>query len=113
MKKFKNGRRRFLGGNVNPGNNAPLNYKEIPMSEKTETVVEATKIVGKYVLIFAVLITAIKSCTWLYIQYGVQAPMAELYGIATFMVPFFAYMIVSMVWSEAKHRVWMRNNSIE
>lgn len=83
------------------------------MSEKTETVVEATKIVGKYVLIFAVLVTVIKSLTWLYEQYGVQESMASMYGALTFIVPFLAFVIASIIWSEAKHRVWMRNNSSE
>jgi len=83
------------------------------MSVKTETVVEATKIVGKYVLMFAVLLTAIKSCTWLYEQYGVEESMASMYGALTFIIPFLAYVIVSVVWGEAKHRVWMRNNSVE
>ena len=102
-----------MGGNINPGNDAPLNYKEIQMSEKIQTVVEATKIIGKYVLFFAVMITIIKGSIWAYAQYGVQEPMAELYGIATFMIPFFTFIVLSIVWSEAKHTVWKRNNNVE
>tara|TARA_B100000497_G_C7652568_1_gene392690 strand:- start:1019 stop:1270 length:252 start_codon:yes stop_codon:yes gene_type:complete len=83
------------------------------MSEKTETVVEATKIVGKFAFIFVVLMASITAFTWLYKQYGVEGTLAEMYGIGTFAVPFFVYMIASMVWGEAKHRVWMRNNNVE
>jgi|TARA_R110002074_G_scaffold87626_1_gene193428 uncharacterized membrane protein len=103
-----------LGGSYQPkDSNVPLNIKEIPMSDKMQAVVEATKIIGKYALVFAVIMTAIKVFTWTYLQYGVHESMASLYGVSTFMIPFFTFVVLSIVWGEAKHIVWKRNNNVE
>ncbi len=102
-----------MGGNVNPGNDAPLNYKEISMSEKMQTVVEATKIIVKFVVLIATVFIAIEGLSWAYVYYGVDEPIASLYGMATLMIPFATYVILSIVWGEAKHIVWKRNNNVE
>jgi flagellar biosynthesis protein FlhB len=102
-----------LGGNINPGNDAPLNYKEIPMSEKMQTVVEATKIIVKFVVLIATVFIAIEGLSWAYVYYGVNEPIAALYGMATLMIPFATYVILSIIWGEAKHIVWKRNNNVE
>ena len=81
------------------------------MSEKTETVVEATKIIVKFVVLIAAVLLTIEGLSWAYVYYGVDEPIASMYGMATLMIPFAIYIILSIVWGEAKHIVWMRNNT--
>ena len=83
------------------------------MSETMQTVVEATKILGKWVVIIAGMFGRMNGCQWIYAQNGVGKVEAELYGILTFGIPFAIIMIGTMVWSEAKYRVWKTNKGIE
>ena len=97
----------------NPGNDAPLNRRNNNMSETMQTVVEATKILVKWIVIIAVIFGMINGFQWIYTQNGVGKVEAELYGILTFGIPFVIIMIATMVWSEAKYRVWKTNKGIE
>ena len=83
------------------------------MSETMQTVVEATKILAKWMVIIAVVFGIINGLQWLYTQNGVGKVEAELYGILTLGIPFAIIMIGAMVWSEAKYRVWKTNKEIE
>ena len=83
------------------------------MSDNMQTVVEATKIVGKYALLLAMIIIAIKVAVEAYIYYGVLEQIATMYGPITIFMPMLVYVVASMVWVEAKHNVWKRNKGIE
>ena len=83
------------------------------MSETMQTVVEATKISAKWIVIFAIVFGIMEAFEWLYLQYGYSATESSLYGILTLGIPFGIIMIFSMVWSEAKYRVWKANKGIE
>ena len=83
------------------------------MSETMQTVVEATKILAKWTVIIAVVFGLINGFQWLYTQNGVGKVEAELYGILTFGIPFAIAIVGTIVWSEAKYRVWKSNKGIE
>ena len=83
------------------------------MSETMQTVVEATKILVKWVVIIAVIFGMINGFQWIYAQNGVRKVEAELYGILTFGIPFAIIIVGTLVWSEAKYRVWKTNKGIE
>ena len=83
------------------------------MSETMQTVVEATKILVKWAVFIAVIFGLINGFQWLYTQNGVGKVEAELYGILTFGLPFGIVMVATIIWSEAKYRVWKSNNGIE
>tara|TARA_B100000900_G_scaffold72268_1_gene57535 strand:+ start:1118 stop:1369 length:252 start_codon:yes stop_codon:yes gene_type:complete len=83
------------------------------MSETMQTVVEATKILAKWVVIIAVIFGMINGFQWLYLQNGFGKVEAELYGILTFGLPFGIAMVATIIWSEAKYRVWKSNKGIE
>ena len=83
------------------------------MSETMQTVVEATKILVKWMVIIAVIFGMINGFQWLYLQNGVGKVEAELYGILTFGIPFAIIIVGTLVWSEAKYRVWKTNKGIE
>ena len=97
----------------NPGNDAPLNKRNDNMSETMQTVVEATKILVKWMVIIAVIFGMINGFQWIYTQNGVGKVEAELYGILTFGIPFGIAMVATIIWSEAKYRVWKYNKGIE
>ena len=78
-----------------------------------QTVVEATKILAKWVVIIAVIFGMINGFQWLYLQNGFGKVEAELYGILTFGLPFGIAMVATIIWSEAKYRVWKSNKGIE
>lgn len=82
------------------------------MSETMQTVVEATKILAKWVVIIAVIFGMIHGFQWLYLQNGFGKVEAELYGILTFGIPFAIIIVGTLVWSEAKYRVWKSNKDI-
>jgi len=83
------------------------------MSETMQTVVEATKILVKWMVIIAVIFGMINGFQWIYTQNGVGKVEAELYGILTFGLPFGIVMVATIIWSEAKYREWKSNNGIE
>tara|TARA_B100000902_G_scaffold283248_1_gene269227 strand:- start:1886 stop:2137 length:252 start_codon:yes stop_codon:yes gene_type:complete len=83
------------------------------MSETMQTVVEATKILVKWIVIIAVIFGMINGFQWLYLQNGFGKVEAELYGILTFGLPFGIAMVATIIWSEAKYRVWKSNKGIE
>tara|TARA_X000001036_G_scaffold234270_1_gene218721 strand:+ start:299 stop:550 length:252 start_codon:yes stop_codon:yes gene_type:complete len=83
------------------------------MSETMQTVVEATKILVKWMVIIAVIFGMINGFQWLYLQNGFGKVEAELYGILTFGLPFGIAMVATIIWSEAKYRVWKSNKGIE
>ena len=78
-----------------------------------QTVVEATKILVKWMVIIAVIFGMINGFQWLYLQNGFGKVEAELYGILTFGLPFGIAMVATIIWSEAKYRVWKSNKGIE
>ena len=106
-------RESIFGRNFYPGNDAPLNRRNDIMSETMQTVVEATKILVKWVVIIAVIFGMINGFQWIYAQNGVGKVEAELYGILTFGIPFDIIIVGTLVWSEAKYRVWKTNKGIE
>jgi hypothetical protein len=106
-------RESIFGRNFYPGNDAPLNRRNDIMSETMQTVVEATKILVKWVVIIAVIFGMINGFQWIYAQNGVGKVEAELYGILTFGIPFAIIIVGTLVWSEAKYRVWKTNKGIE
>lgn len=83
------------------------------MSETMQTVVEATKILVKWMVIIAVVFGMINGFQWIYTQNGFGKVEAELYGILTFGLPFGIVMVATIIWSEAKYRVWKSNKGIE
>ena len=58
------------------------------MSETMQTVVEATKISAKWIVIFAIVFGIMEAFEWLYLQYGYSATESSLYGILTLGIPF-------------------------
>ena len=64
-------------------------------------------------VIIAVIFGMINGFQWLYLQNGFGKVEAELYGILTFGLPFGIAMVATIIWSEAKYRVWKSNKGIE
>ena len=83
------------------------------MSKNTKIAFEATKIITKWIAFLAAVYASVFALTHLYIWYGVRPLEAELYGGLTIVIPMVVFSIAVIVWSEAKHRVWKRENNIE
>lgn len=83
------------------------------MSETMKTVVEATKILAKWIAIFAVFFVLVEALQWLYLKNGFSETESGLYGILTIAIPLGIAIIGSIIWTEAKHRVWKASKGIE
>ena len=83
------------------------------MSETMQTVVESTKILTKWAVFFAVFFGLVEAFEWLYTWYGFSNVQSGLYAILTLAIPGGIFIIATIVWTEAKHRVWKANKGIE
>ena len=81
--------------------------------ELQEVLTEAVKIASKLIgtAIAALVLWYLISLG--YTAYGVSDIGAEALAWVTIFVPFIVYGFFSIVWSQAKHNVWKRENELE
>ena len=77
------------------------------------TLIEASKIVGKLLLGAVILLTTWYVFTQGYLWLGFSQIGAEAMSWATIFVPFLIFGVGQIIWSEAKLRVWKRENNVE
>lgn len=77
------------------------------------TLIEAVKIASKLIGTAIAAFTLWYLISLGYIAYGVSNIGAEALAWATIFVPFIIYGFFSIVWSQAKHNVWKRENEIK
>lgn len=82
-------------------------------STTKQTLIEVVKIVSKMTAV-----VVLTGCLWYalaqgYLWYGFSATGSEALAFATLIVPYFTYCICKIIWLEAKHRVWKRENNVE
>jgi hypothetical protein len=80
------------------------------MSENMQTITEAAKIIGKYIILFAASCALILTSIQGYKYFDYTDEMATLYGPPTVFIPFLIGVIFMIIWAEAKHKVQIRNN---
>ena len=77
------------------------------------TLIEASKIAGKIVFGLVSLLAGWYIITQGYLYFGYTQIGAEAMSWATIFVPFLLFGVGQIIWSEAKLRVWKRENNVE
>jgi len=77
------------------------------------TLIEAVKIVSKLIGTAVAALVLWYLISLGYTAYGVSDIGAEALAWATIFVPFIVYGFSSIVWGQAKHNVWKRENELE
>ena len=77
------------------------------------TLVEAVKIASKLIGTAIVALVLWYLISLGYTAYGFSDVGAEALAWATIFVPFIIYGFFSIVWGQAKHNVWKRENELE
>ena len=77
------------------------------------TLVEAMKIASKLIGTAVAALVLWYLISLGYTAYGVSDIGAEALAWATIFVPFIVYGFFSIVWSQAKHNVWLRENDLD
>ena len=82
-------------------------------STTKSTLIESIKIVGKLLAGFVGIMVVWYGITQIYLAFGVEDFKSEFFAWLTLGIPFVVYSVAMVVWTEAKHRVWKRENNIE
>ena len=82
-------------------------------STTKKTLIESVKIVAKLIVGLGGILAVWYGITQAYIAFGYADFKAEFFAWFTILVPVIVYGFAMVVWSEAKHRVWKRENNIE
>ena len=82
-------------------------------STTKNTLIESVKIVAKLIAGLVGILAVWYGITQAYIAFGYADFKSEFFAWLTILVPVIVYGFAMVVWSEAKHRVWKRENNIE
>lgn len=77
------------------------------------TLIEASKIVGKILLGAVALLGSWYVLSLGYVHLGYSDIASQGYAWLTIFIPFIIFGVSQIIWSEAKLRVWKRENNIE
>lgn len=82
-------------------------------STTKNTLIESGKIVAKIIAGFIAIMAVWYVLTQVYVVMGFESFKSEFFAWVTLCIPVIVYGFAMVVWSEAKHRVWKRENNIE
>jgi len=90
-----------------------IKEKNIMNSTTKNTLIESVKIVVKLIAGLVGVLAVWYGIAQAYVAFGYADFKSEFYAWLTLLVPLIIYGFFSVIWSEAKHRVWKRENNIE
>lgn len=82
-------------------------------STTKNTLIESVKIIAKLIAIFGGVMAVWYGVTQAYLALGYLNFQSQFFAWLTIGIPFVVYSFAMVVWSEAKHRVWKRENNID
>ena len=82
-------------------------------STTKQTLIEVVKIVSKMTAVIVLTGGLWYVLAQGYMWYGFSTTGSEALAFGTLIISFFAYNVCKIVWLEAKHRVWKRENNFE
>lgn len=82
-------------------------------STTKNTLIESVKIVAKLIAGFVGIMAVWYVITQGYVAFGYADFQSQFFAWLTLGIPFVVYSFAMVVWTEAKHRVWKRENNIQ